>query len=203
MTTEREWVETLVQRLDKQLRQRRSKGSQIQARAHFELTYAHEILSYSFDNKGRSIPDLGGHSPTYQTDILISEHRADGTWTPRVIIECKIGDSKISTHDALTYSAKAATHKHVHPYLRYGILLGAFNNSLPYRLVRHGSYFDFMVALKSERPSPQEWDALLALLKDEIKASRMLQDILTNHNKQGRERFSILHKPLCLVPYVG
>lgn len=199
MTTERDWVEGLVEILDLQLRARRSKGTQIQARAHFEFTYAHEILSYTFDNKGKAVPG-SPYSPTYQTDILISEHSDDDSWVPRVVIECKIGDSKVSTHDALTYSAKAATHKHVHPYLRYGILLGAFNNSLPYRLIRHGAYFDFMIAWKAEKPSEQEWQTLIDLIKDEVKASRCLQDILTNRTS-NTERYSMLHKPLRLTQY--
>lgn len=196
MTTERDWVEALVERLDEQLKARRSKGAQLQARAHFEFTYAHEILSYTFDNKGKSIPGKP-HSPTYQTDILISEHLADGSWIPRVVVECKVGDSKINSHDAITYSAKAATHKHVHPYLRYGILLGAFNNSLPYRLIRHGVFFDFMIAWKHEDPSADEWDELMDILKDEVKASRALQDLLTNRTS-SKERYLSLHKPLRL-----
>jgi hypothetical protein len=51
----------------------------------------------------------------YQTDLLISERLDDGEdWTPRVVVEFKLGS--VTTHDALTYSAKAATHKNVHPY---------------------------------------------------------------------------------------
>jgi hypothetical protein len=192
-------VESVVQKLDKQLGSRKSSGSRLRARAHFELTYAHEILSYTSDSRGKAIPQ-SPHSPTYQTDILISEHKPDETWIPRIVIECKLGDSRISTHDALTYSAKAATHKHVHPYLRYGILLGAFNNSLPYRLVRHGSYFDFMVAWRAESPSTVEWNALVELIKEDVKASRALQDILTNRSL-GRNRYVALHKPVRLVPY--
>lgn len=200
MSTEYDFVEGVVARLDKQLRQRKSKGSFLRAEGHKELTYAHEILSYTSNSRGKMVADSDHHSPTYQTDILIKEYKTENTWIPRVIIECKFGDSKVSTHDAITYSAKAATHKNVHPYLRYGILLGAFNNALPYRLVRHGAYFDFMLAWKAARPSAVEWSALTDLIKEEVKASRALQEILTNRSFE-KERYIALHKPVRLVAY--
>ncbi|GAI54911.1 unnamed protein product, partial [marine sediment metagenome] len=57
-------------------------------------------------------------------------------------IEGKI--NSVTTHGAITYSQKASTHKNVHPYLRYGILLGNRKHyPLPGRLFRHGAYFDF------------------------------------------------------------
>ncbi len=57
----------------------------------------------------------------YQTDLLISD-ATEEAWTPRVVVECKLG--RVSTHDALTYSTKASTLQHPPPYLRYGILIG-------------------------------------------------------------------------------
>jgi hypothetical protein len=41
----------------------------------------------------------------------------------RVIVEGKTKGA--TTHDALTYSDNAATHTRVHPYLRYGMLVGS------------------------------------------------------------------------------
>ncbi len=43
-------------------------------------------------------------------------------------------NGSITTHDVITYSHKAATHRQVHPYLRYGILWVEENNILPGRL---------------------------------------------------------------------
>jgi len=114
-----------------------------------------------------------------------------------VVIECKIGNSRVSTHDALTYSAKAATHKHVHPFLRYGILLADFKNSLPSRLIRHGAYFDFMVALQTEFPSRYEQGAIDELILAEIIASQNLQ-LLFKQKKAEKHKFVILHKQLML-----
>ena len=59
----------------------------------------------------------------------------------------------VTTHDALTYSTKAATHKHVHPYLRYGFLAGGIQ-TIPGRLIKHGasSTLWFHGALWSRRP---------------------------------------------------
>ncbi len=50
-----------------------------------------------------------------------SRDRGD-RWKPRVVVEAKLG--KVTTNDAITYSQKASTHRAVHPYLRYGIMLG-------------------------------------------------------------------------------
>jgi hypothetical protein len=70
----------------------------------------------------------------YQTDLLISEQFTGSTdWVPRVVVEFKLGT--VTTHDALTYSAKAAMHKNVHPYLRYGIVIGKHPKPVPRRLI--------------------------------------------------------------------
>ena len=88
---------------------------------------------------------------SYETDILVGEHITDQIWKPRIIIEAKIG--RITTHDAITYSRKALTHKNVHPYLRYGILIGnRSHHPLPGRLFRHGENFDFMQSWISYKP---------------------------------------------------
>lgn len=82
-----------------------------------------------------------------QTDLSIVEHIDAERWTPRVVVEAKLGS--VTTHDAITYSEKAATHRSVHPYLRYGIMLGEReHHPLPGRLYRHGAQFDFMVSFR-------------------------------------------------------
>ena len=57
-------------------------------------------------------------SSAFQTYICIFE-LLDGVEFPRVAIEFK---PKITTHDILTYSAKAGKHKKIYPCLRYGLL---------------------------------------------------------------------------------
>jgi len=78
------------------------------------LTYAFEILQYNSDGSHQT------YRSGYETDLLVYDINKAGDWIPRVVVECKSGS--VTTHDALTYSTKAFTHKHVHPYLRYGIL---------------------------------------------------------------------------------
>ena len=52
----------------------------------------------------------------FQTDLCIFEDKTPEVSIPRVVIEFKTG---ITTHDVLTYSAKAVRHKKIYPYLRY------------------------------------------------------------------------------------
>src|SRR5207245_7440649 len=80
-------------------------------------------------------------SSAFQTDICIFEIR-DGIKFPRIAIEFK---TKITTHDILTYSAKAGKHKKVYPCLRYG-LLASESASIPGRFFVHNENLDFFIA---------------------------------------------------------
>jgi hypothetical protein len=146
--TEKEWVQSLHLRLCDALRDCDEGEWTVRVDPGKKLTYAFEILRYGPQGPERP------YSASYQTDALIYDTRKNGDWIPRVVVECKTG--KVTTHDALTYSTKAATHKHVHPYLRYGVLIGAFGAALPGRLIRHGAYFDFMMVWSSDEPSSEE-----------------------------------------------
>jgi len=157
----------------------------------YRLPYASEVLAYTGESPRQH------RSISYQTDLLIVESLDTNSWTPRVVIETKIGT--VTTHDAITYSEKAFTHKRVHPYLRYGILLGSRGHyPLPGRLFRHGLYFDLMVSWKGEKPTRIERKRLMSLLLDEVNASRQLQDILYSSRLPTRKRYVVLHRPLRL-----
>jgi len=180
MSSEREWVKNFTKKLDAALKSMRS--AEVRAADGKRLAYACEVQRYSADD----IPDV--HTSKYETDILIADHFSDGSWIPRVVIECKLED--ITTHDALTYSAKAATHRAVHPYLRYGFLAGARRDfGIPPRLVRHGEDFDFMLTWRGLRASPAEWKAFVATVKREVKTSRSLQDILQENRSHTRLKY--------------
>lgn len=155
-----------------------------------KLPYASEISRYDANDAPTH------HQRSYETDLLVFDETPDGDWTPRVIVECKLG--AVTTHDALTYSAKAATHKHVHPYLRYGILIGRFDDAVPGRLIRHGAHFDFMMVWLSDDESPDEWLDLERLLLDEVEASRTMQVLLSESRLRSRQRYRIIHRPLRL-----
>lgn len=157
-----------------------------------KLPYAYEIRAYS---------DADTHSSgsmKYETDLLIGEKAEDGNWIPRVIVEAKCRGS-ITTHDAITYSNKAFTHRQVHPYLRYGILLGERKQyPLPGRLFRHGTQFDFMLSWAGGDPSKIEMDDFVDVLTKEVNASRIMEAIIYDSKKRGRDRYTVLHKELKL-----
>jgi len=158
-----------------------------------KLPYTYEVLEYN-DN---DVKDNKLNSLSYETDILIYEIVGDKIWKPRVIIEAKV--DSINTHDAITYSQKSFTHKNVHPYLRYGIIIGNRGHyPLPGRLFRHGSNFDFMMSWKEHKPDIIEWNLFLDILKDEIKASFDLEEIIFNSRAKERTKYISLHKPLRL-----
>jgi hypothetical protein len=183
-----EWVKSFVASLDARLKK---KDLTLRAVAGKKLPYALEALQYFADDYAHV-----RQPNAFQTDLLICEHSGD-TWKPRVIVEAKL--RKLSTHDAITYSQKSATHKQVHPYLRYGILLGhRKHHALPGRLFRHGSHFDFMVSWPSEEPSSEELNRFVELLLEEVEASRLLEEIIYNTRALTRKRYSTLRKKLIL-----
>ena len=133
---------------------------------------------------------------SFETDLAIIERSSkDGSWRPRVIVEAKI--MSVSTHDAITYSTKAAAHRSVYPYLRYGVMFGKPRKlPLPGRLYRHGAQFDFMISFRNFRPSDAEMVSLTKLLCSEVEASRTMEKLLFENRKQDRDRYTILHRKL-------
>lgn len=90
-------------------------------------------------------------------------------------------------------------HKQVHPYLRYGILIGdRRHHPLPGRLFRHDQQFDFMQSWKSLTADSHEWSTFIHILRSEYEASLALDEIIFNSRSSNRERFTSLHKPLNL-----
>ena len=192
MTTERQWVNGFIKRLDDELAKTTQKGFVMSARDGTKLAYACEIQKYGPDGT----PVITTNK--YETDILISDISTDGSWIPRVIVECKL--KKVTTHDALTYSAKASSHRAVHPYLRYGFLAGGRTDyALPARLIRHGQQFDFMISWKEMKASPTEWKSFCSLIVEEAEASRKMQLLLTDNRSINRIKHSNIHKPMNFV----
>jgi hypothetical protein len=184
---EREWVESVVESVQARLRDRQPR---LQVSQGTRLPYAHEIRTYAD-------PDPVIHPVLYETDILVIENLSSSEWKPRLVVEAKL--NSVTTHDAITYSQKAFTHKTVHPYLRYGILVGNRRHyALPSRLVRHGAYFDFMLSWEAYAPSTAEFDALLDLIECEARASRDLEEILYQSRKPDHKRYWCLYRPLHL-----
>ncbi len=186
--TEREWVKTIIEKIEKSLR---SIDDNLRVADGLRLPYSSEILSYT-----ESKPAVQNYIG-YETDILIFEQLEEKKWKPRIIVETKI--NSITTHDAITYSQKAQTHKNVHPYLRYGILIGNRKHyPLPGRLFRHGQHFDFMLSWKTFKANKKEWTTLIDILKSEYEASLTLDEIIFNSRSRDREKYTSLHRPLKL-----
>ncbi|HEX6750858.1 MAG TPA: hypothetical protein VF092_26460 [Longimicrobium sp.] len=185
LTGERTWVRGLVPQLQAALGEA---DPALEVREGYRLPYTRQIVSY-YGAEPHHQTDM-----RYETDLLIVE-RLSGAWIPRVVVEAKLGS--VTTHDAITYSQKAATHKHVHPYLRYGIFLGRrAHHPLPGRLFRHGTHFDFMLSWTGLEPSAEEFEQFRTLLLEEVDASRLLQDLMFNTRRRARARFSFLRRPL-------
>jgi hypothetical protein len=108
----------------------------------------------------------------FQTDLCVFEAKSDAVVIPRVVLEFKV---RISTHDVLTYSAKARKHKQVYPYLRYGLVVSD-ELTVPGRFFVHNESLDFFVALKGTKGS--ELQGIFArLFKAELETSRRLERI--------------------------
>ena len=108
----------------------------------------------------------------FQTDLCVFEMRAGDILIPRVVIEFK---TKISTHDVLTYSAKAVKHKQIYPYLRYGIL-ASNEKAVPGRVFTHNEGLDFFASVSGLEGSSLK-SFLASLLNAEVASSRCLEDI--------------------------
>jgi len=191
MAKEKAWVRSLKPLLGSALRAASKGAWKVQVDAGEKLTYAYEILRYGKDGPGVM------HGGRYETDLLIYDSRENGDWIPRVVLACKRGS--VTTQDALTHSAKAEAHKRVHPYVRYGILVGDFDTAIPGRLIRHGAHFDFMMAWAAAKPDRAEWRGLVGVLRKEVAASRALQLLLTERQIRGRARFRLVHRALRLA----
>ncbi len=103
---ETEWVRSIIGEIRSRLT---SSNDHLQVITGGKLLYAYEVRYYQDNDKPESV------FMDYETDILVIES-VGNRQKPRVVVETKL--ERITTHDAITYSQKAATHKQVHPYLR-------------------------------------------------------------------------------------
>jgi hypothetical protein len=108
----------------------------------------------------------------FQTDLCVFEKKSPEVSLPRVVLEFKTG---ISTHDVLTYSAKATKHKQVYPYLRYGIVASDLT-FVPGRLFNHNQSLDFCVCVSGIEGNELR-TCFAELLKAEVETSRRLESI--------------------------
>lgn len=111
-------------------------------------------------------------SSAFQTDLCIFEDKNSEISIPRVVIEFK---TRITTHDVLTYSAKATKHKKIYPYLRYGVLASS-EKAVPGRVFTHNEGLDFFASVEglNEIDLKQFFRSLISV---EVAASKRLEGI--------------------------
>ena len=197
MMTEKDWVESIQKLLKQELTRCPSLSQEFRVSTQRKLPYAREIWAYDEKGKGFSPAEGREKSLLYETDLLIYEEFQKQI-KPRIIIEAKIANP--TTHEAIVYSHKAAQHKSVTPYLRYGIMLGSMkqHHPLPGLLFRHGVNFDFMVSFKEEKLTSTEKDSLVALINSEWGFSKQIEKMFLENRNRNRKRYFLLQKALSL-----
>jgi hypothetical protein len=184
------WVQTLLPWMSRALAAQNLDGQTVNVYAGYELAYTHEILRYDWHDKPV------GCRNAYQTDLLISDCCANKEWwIPRVVIEFKLGG--ITTHVTQTYSTKAATHKQVHPYLRYGLVMAEVGDCIPPRVIRHGTHFDFIAAVRHRKLTRGEREMLVSIVSDELRSARELHGLFLDRS-HSRDRCRYLHRRLTI-----
>ena len=159
-----------------------------------KIPYAQEINEY-YEDSDEWEPK--SETPTkFETDLVIYEKKQDSI-IPRIIIESKL--ESITTHDAITYSYKAEKHKNITPFLRYGIMIGNRKHySLPGRLFRHGTNFDFMFCFAGMYLSETEWKSFEDMLLKEVQYSKDLERMIRDSRNKDRRHYYMLQKQLVL-----
>jgi hypothetical protein len=107
----------------------------------------------------------------FQIDLCVFESVEEEVLLPRVVLEFKAG---MSTHDILTYSAKARKHKQIYPYLRYGLVVGR-DATVASKFFIHNEALDFCLAASTYLADGALGPVLSNLIIDEIKSSRLLE----------------------------
>jgi hypothetical protein len=111
----------------------------------------------------------------YQADIVVREKNGK---VPLVAVELKCGaGAGYTTHDVLTYSAKAARHKELYPYLRYGMAI-AGARPIGRKFFFTNTALDFVVAFPIADDDEGGFRRLVEVVKHQVKlaedALRML-----------------------------
>jgi len=121
-------------------------------------------------------------SSAFETDLCVFEKRdvskgkgvgVETIHIPRVVMEFK---TTITTHDVLTYSAKARKHKQVYPYLRYG-LVASKHSKVPGLFFTHNESLDFCASVANLH-EPILSTFFEGLLSSEIACSKMLEEVI-------------------------
>ncbi|MBH5401183.1 hypothetical protein HZZ13_25860 [Bradyrhizobium sp. CNPSo 4010] len=117
----------------------------------------------------------------FQTDVLISKPcGSPKQMVPLVVIELKA--TSFSSHDVVLYSAKAAKHKAIYPYLRYGFVVIGLE-ALGRRFLIHNEGFDFAMAVPDAAAIET---ALVPLVRRQLKSAQRLVSLTSSGRIQLR-----------------
>lgn len=170
-------VESIVEKLKSEINDKN--GNKLKGRV-VEKENLYYYIPVSFkDNKYNLEIDLD-HGPkrgnyAFQTDFCFYDENN----VPRVVIEFKLN---LSTHDVLTYSAKAKKHKNVYPFLRYG-MCSIQLDKIPGRFFLHNEDIDFAFALdikKDNKIDDEILTRIVSIIKNEYESSKELENIYNN-----------------------
>ena len=129
----------------------------------------------------------------FETDILVRKNSKRSRYrAPLVVVEAKGSIDGSSTHDAITYSAKAKNHKVFYPYLRYGLVTKDASISAD-RTLYHGTAFDFIVALGG-RPRRGQWSRLAKVVREQAGVAEKLLQLSKKGLDAGVSEFSTIVK---------
>ncbi len=141
------------------------------------------IYQIIIDEKGETKSEDTAHHArgtyAFQTDIVIKNEKV-----PLVAIETKFGS--LTTHDVLTYSAKATRHKGIYPYLRYGLVAGNLQK-IPNRLFVHNQGFDFAASLKDINDE-HELKLTMMMVEEQVRDAEKLLGIM--EKRRGARMFA-------------
>lgn len=190
--SEAEWMGSLVSLLSEHLSTVFPEGeSAMRVESGVNLAAGYQILDYAEKSARHSVL-------FHKADLLVREEGTGGRWTPRVAMECKYGE--LNSKEALAYNARAEQFKSVHPYLRYGLLIGGYDGlSLPVRVLKNGANFDFIIAWEGAEPRGLTRDRLGAIVVAEIDASRVLSTLLLKEGGAVMGPVRMIHRPLTLA----
>ena len=115
---------------------------------------------------------------------------------PLLAIEVK--GSNISTHDIITYSAKAGQHKILYPWLRYGIIWNSTKKpNIPFRFFKNNKNLDFAYSINEiskEKINDRIKKFYSEILKNQIEIAIKLNEIFQGENRENIEIYTSLIK---------
>ena len=83
MPSEKEWVTSLVPRIESAVHGLSMQGATTAVSQGMRLPYRYEVLTFKHNAAETTVPS------GYETDLLIYDMLDQGSWSPRVVIECQ------------------------------------------------------------------------------------------------------------------